>query len=77
MIVLFEDQSKNLQNITPFELHFRMITSASPATPFTNHALETLDFTAGEVQIVAASSSAGPHPASGVYSSWTRVEFNH
>ena len=39
MIVLFEDQSKNVQRITPFQMEFRMITSVRPPAPFTNHAL--------------------------------------
>ena len=63
MIVLFEDQSKNVQRITPFQMEFRMITSVRPPAPFTNHALELLDFTAGEVQIILPNPTATPHPA--------------
>ena len=77
MIVLFQDQSKNIQSITPYEVEFRLMTSADPPTPFTNHAVDLLDFTAGEVRVVLAPGLQGPHPVLAAYSDWTRSEFNH
>jgi hypothetical protein len=71
LIVLFEDQSGNVQNITPYEIKYRLITTGG--TPFYNHAREILDFTAGEVMITDTNL-----PAAGrVFSSWRRVYFNH
>jgi RES domain len=77
MIVLFEDQSRNVGCINPFAIEFRMITSVRSPTPFTNHALEIPDFTAGEVQVISPTQVAAHHPAVGAYDTWTRVEFNY
>jgi RES domain-containing protein len=77
MVVLFHDQSKNVQSITPYEVEFRLITSAHPPSPFTNHASDLLDFTAGEVRVVPAPGPQGPHPVLAGYSDWTRIEFHH
>jgi hypothetical protein len=77
MIVLFQDQSKNVQSITPYEIEFRLITSADPPEPFTNHAVDLLDFTAGEVRVVLTPGPQGPHSALAAYQDWTRIDFNH
>jgi hypothetical protein len=77
MIVLFQDQSKNVQSITPYEVEFRLMTSADPPTPFTNHAVDLLDFTVCEVRAVLAPGLQGTHLALAAYSDWTWVEFNH
>ena len=77
MIVLFEDHSRNVRYINPFVIEFRMITSARPPTPFTNHAVEIPDFTAGEVQVISPT-QAGTHQSTvGAYYAWMRMEFNH
>jgi RES domain-containing protein len=57
MVVLFQDQSQNVQSITLHEVEFRLMTSADPPAPFTNHAADLLDFTAG-----GASSGSPPAP---------------
>jgi len=75
-VVLFEDQSKNVQSIVPFQVEFRLITSANPPVPFANHALDLLDFTSGEVR-VNLPAAPNPHPVFGAYQDWTRVDFNH
>ena len=77
MVVLFQDQSKNVRGIIPHEVEFRLVTSSQPPAPFTNHATDLLDFTAGEVRVVLNSGISGPHPALSAYQNWTRVEFNH
>jgi hypothetical protein len=77
MVVLFQDQSKNVRSIIPHELEVRLITATSPPVPFTNHAVELLDFTAGEVRVRLTSGPRGPHPALAAYQDWTRIEFNH
>jgi RES domain-containing protein len=70
MVVLFDDQSKNLASITPYDVEFRLIDIHG--APFVNHVIQTLDFTTGEVQF------AGTIPAGGAkYSTWQRVDFNH
>jgi RES domain-containing protein len=77
LVVLFQDQSKNVQSITPYEVEFRLITSGDPPAPFTNHAVDLLDFTAGEVRARLSPGSPGPHPTPTAYQDWTRIEFNH
>jgi hypothetical protein len=77
MVVLFEDQSGNVQSITPSEVEFRLITSGLPSVAFTNHAVDLLDFTAGEVRLVTPVATTGTRGASRPYQHWTRVEFNH
>jgi RES domain-containing protein len=62
MVVLFQDQSQNIQSITPYEVEFRLMTSADPPAPFANHAVDLLDFTAGEVRVRLSSGSQAPHP---------------
>ena len=77
MVVLFQDQSKNVQSIIPHEVEFRLITAGDPPAPFTNHAADLLDFTAGEVRIRLTPGFQGSHPALAAYQDWTRAEFNH
>ncbi len=76
MIVLFHDQSRNLQSITPFEVEFRLMTFGLPPAPFVNHAIDILDFLGGEARILSPSGGGLP-PALAAYQNWTRVEFNH
>jgi hypothetical protein len=76
MVVLFTDQSRNVLSITPFDVEFRLVTAGTATVPFANHAVDLLDFTAGEVRFVPP--LVGVPPAgSGPYLSWARVEFNH
>lgn len=70
MIVLFDDQSKNV-DLIPFTIECRVITPP-PATPFVNHLTELLDFTAGDMRFTGAM----PAGLAG-YAAWTRVSFNH
>jgi RES domain-containing protein len=77
IVVLFQDQSKNVQGISPHEVAFRMITSSDPPAPFTNHAADLLDFTAGEVRVRVSPGSQGPNPTLAAHQDWTRIEFNH
>jgi RES domain-containing protein len=71
MVVLFNDQSRNVQSITPYTVEFRLVTAGSPAVPFTNHATEILDFTAGEVKLT------GTPLGIATYAAWHRIEFHH
>jgi hypothetical protein len=77
MVVLFQDQSKNVQSITPHQVEFRLMTSGDPPAPSTNHATDLLDFAAGEVRVIPGSNPHPPHPSLDAYRDWTRVEFNH
>jgi RES domain-containing protein len=77
MVVLFHDQSQNVQSISPHEVEFRLITASDPPAPFTNHATDLLDFAAGEVRVVPGAIPHPPHPALNAYGDWMRVEFNH
>jgi RES domain-containing protein len=72
LIVLFDDQSPNVQSITPFDVEFRLITKNG--TAFFNHTQEELDFTAGEAII----NTSPPPTGGGAFSSnWQKLEFNH
>ena len=68
-VVLFGDQSRNVRCITPFVVNFRLMSTAN--THFVNHAVDLLDFTAGEVRIVGTPSGAT------TYANFVRVPFNH
>ncbi len=70
MVVLFDDQSTNA-NLIPYTLEFRLLTRA-PVVPFSNHLIQVLDFTAGEVQF-----AGGKPPGLAGYAGWTTVSFNH
>jgi hypothetical protein len=76
MVVLFQDLSKNVRGIIPHEVEFRLIASSQPPAPFTNHATDLLDFTAGEVRVVLNAGAGGSHSALRAYQNWARVEFN-
>src|SRR5205814_1021581 len=71
MIVLFEDQSRNVASIQDYEADFALLTNAGPLTPFTNHATEVLAFTAGAVR-----SATLPPGVAATYQNWTRISFN-
>ena len=71
MVVLFNDESGNVQSITPYTVEFPLVTAGPPAVPFTNHATEILDFTAGEVKLT------GTPLGIAAYASWHRIEFHH
>lgn len=77
MVVLFQDQSRNVSRITPHQVEFRLITSGDPPAPFTNHATDLLDFAAGKVRVIPGSDPSPVQPALDTYRDWTRVEFNH
>ena len=75
MVVLFDDQSKNVASITPYGVEFRLITPAG--VPFASHATDQLDYLAGEVRVVT-SPGAAPLPATiAGLSTWQRVDFDH
>jgi hypothetical protein len=77
MVVLFDDQSKNLNSITPYEIEFRLIQPSRPPTvTFARHATEPLDYLAGEVRIIAP--VVGTAPTLLVpFATWTIIPFNH
>jgi hypothetical protein len=78
MIVLFDDQSKNVKTITPYEVEFRLIQPGHPpAIGFASHATDKLDHVAGEVRVLSPSTPGALPAALGPYSSWTIVRFNH
>jgi hypothetical protein len=78
MIVLFDDQSKNLQSITPYEVEFQLIKPGHPPTiRFLSHATDQLDFLVGEIRVIAPPSPSVLPPALAPYSGWTLVRFNH
>src|SRR5437763_4197970 len=70
MVVVFDDQSKNLASIVPYPVEFRLVDVSG--SPFNNHATQVLDFTAGEVHFPGSIPSGAT-----AYSSWQRVSFNH
>jgi RES domain-containing protein len=76
MVVLFDDQSGNVHTITPYEVEFRLITSDNPPVAFANHAVQLLDFTAGDVRLYPPAAPASPHAGLATYTGWRRVEFN-
>lgn len=77
MVVCFGDQSKNIKNITPFEVEFRLVTTGPPVKPFVNHAVDLLDFMAGEVRLHAHPVIGNPQVGIRPFQNWARVEFNH
>jgi hypothetical protein len=72
LVVLFDDQSSNLLSITPHDIEFRLIESGSLSIPFITHAMQILDFTAGEVSSSSIALGGGP-----ISPAWQRVPFNH
>ena len=78
MLILFNDQSKNLQSITPYEVEFRLISpGAAPRIPFATHITDQLDYLAGEVRIVAPPTLGALPSALTPLTAWTVVPFNH
>lgn len=73
MVVLFNDQSGNVQSITPYRVKFRLITEGG--SPFINHAGEIIDFNTGEVKITSSKMPTGA--AGRNYQYWQRLSFNH
>ena len=73
LIVLFDDQSQNIQSIIPYQVEFRLINSGG--TPFVTHTQDILDFTVGEVKIISNTLPAGA--VGGNYQYWQRIPFNH
>jgi hypothetical protein len=78
MMVRFNDQGKNLQAITPYEVEFRLIRPGHPpAVAFANHATDLLNYLAGEVRVIAPTPLAALPPALAALAAWTVVPFNH
>ncbi len=76
--VLFDDQSKNVGRITPYEVAFRLITPARhPTIAFASHATDLLDYLAGEVQVIAPPPPAALPAPLLAFAAWTLVLFNH
>lgn len=67
LVVLFNNQAKNVASIQPFEVEVRLVNTSG--SPFANHVAEVLDFGAGEVKVTGYKR--------GLYDTWTRIEFNH
>jgi hypothetical protein len=78
MVVLFDDQSRNVQAITPYDVEFRLLTPGPPPrVPFASHATDLLDYRAGEVRVLAPPGLASLAPALLPFGAWTLVPFNH
>lgn len=78
MIVLFDDQSKNLRVITPYEVEFRLITPGGlPRAAFTSLVTDRLDYLAGEIRIIPPGGHGALPAALAPYVMWTVVPFNH
>jgi hypothetical protein len=71
IVVLFSDQSNNVQSITHHDVDLRLI-QPQGAGAFTNHAHQMLDHSAGEFSFTASYPPlAGPSP----YAGWTHLGF--
>lgn len=78
MTVLFDDQSRNVMRITPYEVEFRLITPARrPTVAFASHATDQLDYLAGEVRVIAPAPPAALPAPLRAFSAWTLVPFKH
>jgi len=79
MVVLFDDQSRNLRDIRPYEVEFQLITDSG--APFSNHANEILHFTSGKVRILPRIIPGLMTPAlpsgGNIYQNWQTVNFHH
>jgi len=75
IVVLFDDQSKNVASIAPYGVEFRLTTPAG--VPFASHATDQLDYLAGEVRVVTPPGAAPPPAAIAMFSTWQRIGFNH
>ena len=78
MTVVFDDQSRNVGRITPYEVEFRLITPGRPPTiAFSSHATDLLDYLAGEVRVIASPPAGSLLASLRSFSGWTLVPFNH
>jgi hypothetical protein len=78
MVVLFDDQGKNVRAIAPYEVEFRLLTPGPPPTvPFASRATDLLDYLAGEVRVLPPAPPASLPAALAPFSAWTLVRFNH
>jgi hypothetical protein len=78
MVVLFDDQSKNVQAITPYEVEFRLLVPGPPPrTPLTSHVTDQLDYLAGEIRVTAPPAPATLPPVLVPFVGWTLVPINH
>lgn len=77
MVVLFDDQSKNVQTITPYEIELRLIRPGHPpAVAFATHATDPLDYEAAEVRVLPP--AGGPLPAALTpFAGWSIVRFHY
>jgi hypothetical protein len=77
-VVLFDDQRRNVQATTPYEVEFRLIAPGhSPTVPFASHVTDQLDYLAGEIRIIPPSPPTALPAALAPFSAWTLVSFNH
>ena len=70
-LVLFYDQSGNISRIDPYEIEFRLVTTAG--APFADLINEELDFTAAEVRV---SLPFAVLPWAVRFSNWRKISFN-
>jgi hypothetical protein len=78
MVVLFDDQSKNVLTIAPYEVEFRLVTPGPPPrAPFASHVTDLLDYLAGEVRVVTPPGPAALPAALVPFAAWTLIPFNH
>ncbi len=77
MVVLFNDQSRNVRSITPYYVSFELLKPAPPPlAAFGSHITDELDFLAGSVQLSAMRGASVPGHLHH-YSRATRLAFNH
>jgi hypothetical protein len=72
MVVLFDDQSTNIQAMNPYLIEFRLLTPN--LVPFQNIGADLVAYTTGEVRITGTPASP---PEIQRYSNWRQVPFNH
>jgi hypothetical protein len=78
MTVLFDDQSRNVGRMIPYEVDFRLITpSRRPTNAFASHATDLLDYLAGEVRVIAPPPPSTLPASLRAFSAWTLVSFSH
>jgi RES domain len=71
MVVLFDDQSKNVASIVGHPVDLQLMTSSNPPTVFANHATQLLSFDTGDVRFPQNA------PPNYVSNAWSSVAFNH
>jgi hypothetical protein len=78
MVVLFDDQSRNVRAITPYEVEFRLLQPGPPPLlPFASHATDRLEYLAGQVRVLPPPAPAVLPAALAPFCAWTVVRFNH